>query len=130
MTEDEDDRPWEQPGAQRRDWESHRVGLLYALAGPCAMGLGPTAMLVWMEYVGPHVVLAGAGFFACSLGLALAVIAHWMTGRDLEKMRMNFMDPEGRHDTEFLKVVTTFCAPLYLVGGSFSVVLGIIKHML
>ncbi len=112
MTENEDDRPWEQPGAIRRDWERHRFGLLHALVVPCGMGLGPMSMLALGVCGGGPVELTGAVLFVGCLGLSLSGITYAMARRDLKKMRANLMDPKGRPGTKDAMVVATVCAVL------------------
>ena len=73
-------RPWEGPGAVRRDREPHRGGLLLALgrAGSLCALLTPVLIL--------------PGLVALSLGLTVWVLAR----QDLAKMRAGLMDPAGR----------------------------------
>src|SRR5690242_14092518 len=78
------ERPWERPGAVRRDCEPHRGRLILALGG-----------------------LAGfCGIFACilvltaPLAIAFGVTAWLMARRDLARMRQGLMNPAGRPYTE------------------------------
>jgi hypothetical protein len=79
----EDDRPWERPGAWRRDVEPHRGGLLRAL-GLTSLVLGTLA---------PALVLPA--LVALPLGVAVWVVAR----RDLGRMAAGAMDPAGRDQT-------------------------------
>jgi hypothetical protein len=80
---DADDRPWEQPGALRRDCEPHR-GPLLAILGAVSLTIG--------------------GLFACLpatsfLALPLAVVTYSLARRDLAQMRAGRMDPAGIRQT-------------------------------
>jgi hypothetical protein len=78
------ERPWERPGALRRDCEPHRARLIMALGGLA----GLCALLMCL--VGVTAPLA--------IGLGLAA---WLMGRrDLARMRKGLMDPVGRWYTE------------------------------
>ena len=78
----DDPRPWEEPGAVRRDVEPHR--------GPLLRGLGNLALLLCILTVCWCVGLVG-------VPLAAAV---WAVARhDLRAMAAGRMDPEGRRDT-------------------------------
>jgi hypothetical protein len=77
---DEDDRPWELPGAVRRDVEPHRGGLLW--------WLGVTSLL----FGGLAPVLVVTALIALPLGVTVWVLAR----RDLRKMAAGAMDPGGR----------------------------------
>jgi hypothetical protein len=79
-----DDRPWEQPGALRRDCEPHRGRLLLKL-GAAAYALGVVSAILFC--LAPLAVLLGAGAW----GLAV---------RDLTKMEAGVMDPGGRGQAE------------------------------
>ena len=78
------ERPWERPGAVRRDWEPHRGRLILTLGGLAEF----------------------CAAFACVLGVTapLAVgfgVSAWlMARRDLARMREGLIDPEGRQSTE------------------------------
>jgi hypothetical protein len=75
----EEGRPWERPGAVRRDCETHRGTWLLALAdadllvGALSLALG----------------------FLAPLGLDLGVTAWALASHDLGRMRAGLMDPAG-----------------------------------
>lgn len=79
-----EDRPWERPGAVRRDCEPHRGGWLLAL-GCASMMLGMAS-----------VALAFPGLVGLPLGLAVCLLAR----RDLREMAAGRMDPAGMGRTE------------------------------
>jgi hypothetical protein len=78
-----DDRPWDRPGAVRRDCEAHRGGLLLAL-GDASLLLGVLSLPL--------------GFLAL-MGLGLGTAAWALASRDLRRMRTRVMDPGGLADT-------------------------------
>jgi hypothetical protein len=87
---DPNDRPWEQPGAVRRDAEPHRgeflrqaAGLSLATAGTAAVGC----------FCLPAAV--AAGLFAVGLGIVVWVLAQ----RDLTEMDHGRKDSTGRRHT-------------------------------
>jgi hypothetical protein len=79
----EDDRPWEQPGAVRRDVEPHRGGLLLLLG---------TVSLV-CGFLTPGLVVPGV------VGLPLSVVVLVLGYRDLGRMGQGVLDPAGRAET-------------------------------
>jgi hypothetical protein len=84
---DTDDRPWEKPGAVRRDGAPHRGGLLLAL--------GVSSLLVG----GASVCFVGLVAFSVPAALAalgLGWPAWGMARRDLRAMGTNAIDPTGR----------------------------------
>jgi hypothetical protein len=82
-SQDEDDRPWEQPGAVRRDCASHRGGLLLILG----------MIGVWCGFVS---ICIG---FAAIPGLGIAVVAWALARHDLILMRTGRMDRDGMMKT-------------------------------
>jgi hypothetical protein len=89
----DDPRPWEQPGAVRRDREPHRGLWLRLAGGACCLG-APLSFGVagggLSSFIGLPGLLAGA------FGGAV-----WAAARlDLDKMRAGAMDPDGRLQTE------------------------------
>jgi hypothetical protein len=80
----DEDRPWERPGAVRRDCEPHRGPLLRVL-GAVALVCG---ILAWMLAV-PGVI-----------GLPFAAAVLIMSSRDLSRMRRGLLDPAGRAETD------------------------------
>jgi hypothetical protein len=77
------DRPWERPGAVRRDSETHRRRLLRAL--------GLTSLV--LSALGVALVIPA--LLALPLGLAVWAAAR----RDLRRMNAGAMDPGGRDAT-------------------------------
>jgi hypothetical protein len=74
-----DERPWERPGAVRRDCEPHRGPLLFWLGGGSLL-----CGIAWLWLVVPALI-----------GLPLGVVVLLLGGRDLKKMAAGVMDPEG-----------------------------------
>jgi hypothetical protein len=80
----EEPRPWEQPGAVRRDVAPHRGNWLLLL-GRTALAAGGLALC-----------LAVPALVALPLGAAV-----WILGqRDLARMRAGILDPTGRADVQ------------------------------
>jgi hypothetical protein len=96
-----DGRPWERPGAVRRDCEPHRARLILALGGIA-------------EFCG-----AFACFGAITAPLAItAGAAAWLLARhDLALMRQGLMDPAGRRYTEAGRAIGLSGAALGLGVG-------------
>ena len=82
--EPEEPRPWEQPGAVRRDVRPHRGDWLRALA---------TAALV----CGLLSLCTGVAALAA---VPLSVAAYELARRDLAQMRAGLLDPAGEGDAE------------------------------
>jgi hypothetical protein len=76
-------RPWEEPGAVRRDVASHRAELLRWLAN-VSLACSVAALLLGAPAV---------------VGVPLAVVTLVMADRDLEKMGGGQLDPRGRKET-------------------------------
>lgn len=74
-----DERPWEVPGTCRRDCESHRAGLLLALA----------RISDWCFVLGTILVLPAL------IGVALGLCVCWMARTDIRKMSLGLMDVAG-----------------------------------
>src|SRR5690348_2510613 len=91
------ERPWEGPGAVRRDCEPHRgplLGVLGGLALLCAL-LSPALLCL----VPPPLGLEG--FVPSWLaGVALGGVVFTLARRDLRRMAAGLMDPEGEAATE------------------------------
>jgi hypothetical protein len=81
---EEDERPWERPGAVRRDCEPDR--------GTTLLWLGRLSL--WLLVLG---VLLGAAVLVPVFPLAIAVLV--MASRDRAKMRAGTMDPAGERLT-------------------------------
>jgi hypothetical protein len=73
------ERPWDRPGAVRRDCEPHRGPLLFWLGGGSLLcGIASLWLVV-----------------PALIGLPLGVVVLLLGGRDLKKMAAGVMDPEG-----------------------------------
>jgi hypothetical protein len=81
----EDDRPWEQPGAVRRDIEPHR-GELIRVLGDASLLLGALSLCL--------------GFLA-PLGLGLGLAAWVLSSYDLRRMRARLLDTDGLAATAY-----------------------------
>jgi hypothetical protein len=77
-------RPWERPGAVRRDCEPHRGRLILTLGG-------------LPEFCAAFACLLGV---TAPLAVGFGVSAWLLARRDLARMREGRMDPEGRQSTE------------------------------
>jgi hypothetical protein len=77
------DRPWERPGAVRRDCQPHRGHLLGALAN-LSLALGVLAAVFGVPFL---------------VGLAVSVFTQVLAKRDLARMAAGAMDPRGREQT-------------------------------
>ena len=95
------DRPWERPGAVRRDCMPHRADQLWVVAvtslvlGLLACGLAAPA----------------------ALGVPLALLASTLARRDLKKMNEGVMDPSGYRLTREAEVYAVFGAFLNTAGA-------------
>jgi hypothetical protein len=108
----ETERPWEQPGAIRRDCSPHR--------GPLLLALGTVAGVC-----GAFAVCLPAVLVALPLGAA----ARRMAARDLEGMAAGRVDPEGRVPTErahYWAGVAVLCGPLGFVLGFVTLLLALL----
>jgi hypothetical protein len=79
-----DPRPWEEPGAVRRDCAPHRANLL-AVLGRLSLALGLLSALFGVPLL---------------VGLPVSLATVLLAGRDLERMAAGAMDPRGREATE------------------------------
>jgi hypothetical protein len=95
----EDERPWEQLGALRRDYEPHRGHLLLTCAVASAV-CSPFAFL-----------LVCPGLFT----LPATVVICWLAGRELAEVAAGRMDPGGAR----WLVVARFAAAM---GAGFTLV--------
>jgi hypothetical protein len=121
---DDDVRPWERPGALRRDMEPHRGPALRLLAR-AGLGLGAlSAALNGLAPLGlayarhdPATPAVGATALALAAGAwALAGGVWWASGRDLDLMGAGRMDPAGRAQTAGARLVAAADMALPLVG--------------
>jgi hypothetical protein len=79
IVDQEHDRPWESPGAVRRDCEPHRAGVLNPL-GVAACVLG---------------ILSGFALLTAPIAIVLGAIIHFLARRDLASIRAGLTDPNG-----------------------------------
>src|SRR5262249_11462455 len=98
-----DDRPWDQPGGVRRDWEPHRAGLFNVLT-PLAGILGTFSLFVWPLSV---------------VSFPLGVMLWVMSRNDLAAMKARQMDPAGIAQTN----IAFRTAPVAIVYGFLGLVL-------
>ncbi len=112
LQSDDDARPWEQPGAVRRDVEPHRGGLLRAL--------GVTSLLLG--------ALAPVLLLPALVALPLGVVVWMCARRDLREMAAGAMDPGGwdatRAGRDCGALGAAFCLLAIPVGLFVAVVLG------
>jgi hypothetical protein len=96
------ERPWEEPGALRRDYEPHRGRLFVALAWgnvfvlalfAGVLGLAVAAVPAARPLVGAVPLLVGV------LPFPLGVLTWALAARDLARIRAGFMDPAGSVQT-------------------------------
>jgi hypothetical protein len=105
-----DDRPWERPGAVRRDCEPHRAGLVLLLGNVgLAFGLAGCLLVCCNPFLTLVVILP------CSLvGLPCCLTAWVMAQKDLRLMTAVAMDRAGLRRTEKARSVSqmgvAFCA--------------------
>jgi hypothetical protein len=118
----DDRRPWEQPGAVRRDCEPHRGRLLLGLSLlPLGLYAGwHTLSCTRLGFVasGGSLPVGRAAVAAIDLTLTLGGAAagagvYAMTRRDLARMAAGQMDPYGKGQT----VLAQMCAWLGIVAG-------------
>jgi hypothetical protein len=96
-----DERPWERPGAVRRDCHAHRADLLLALASASLL-LG--ALSLCLGFLAPAAFACGAA--ACGLAY-----------HDLGRMRAGLMDPAGLAATRRARARALAGAALGLYGA-------------
>src|SRR5262245_51222887 len=93
-----DERPWDRPGAVRRDRQPHRGAFLQLLGGGGAV-LGLLAILCGVAApYSPFAPLLAGGWLVLSAGVSGWVL--WAGGRDLALMRRGAVDPAGKGATE------------------------------
>jgi hypothetical protein len=130
-----DDRPWEQPGAVRRDCEPHRGPALRLLgwagvtlmAGGLPLGCCGTVLLGPVPLPGG---LAGPALLFLLPALALTSGVAWAARRDLAGMREGLRDPAGRRETQAAKWLGDVGLVLGLLGGVLGSVVIIINESL
>ncbi|HEX5272602.1 MAG TPA: hypothetical protein VFW33_19025 [Gemmataceae bacterium] len=117
----DDDRPWEQPGAIRRDWEPHRAGLLNGLIIPPFLSVALSLFLPLVSCVPAGGVIVFVCFVISLFGVAGAA-AVWVAARhDLAKMDANLMDTQGRRGTRTAADIARVCLILHLLAWLLSV---------
>jgi hypothetical protein len=115
MTDDlreSDDRPWERPGARRRDCASHRADLLRALSVTALMCAALAACLAV-----PAVT-----------GLVLGAAVLLMGRRDQAMMGAGLMGPAGRSETRDAQAMAGVAAVLGL-GAAVTCVVAILTKV-
>jgi hypothetical protein len=120
-------RPWERPGAVRRDCEPHRGPALLLVArgglGLAALAAGINALeavLLTLIPGDPAIATAGAaGLALTAAAWAVAVGVWWACGRDLALMRTGRMDPAGRAQAVGARVraAAALAVPLVVPAG-------------
>jgi hypothetical protein len=119
---DADPRPWEEPGAVRRDYEPHRATWL--------LGLGLAAFFLgWLSFVAVAIPLlfgkSPAVFLAslpcAALGGSLGGAGLRVAGRDLAAIRTGQMDPEGRQTTAAGRLFAAAGLGLAVLGAALTV---------
>ena len=111
---DEPDRPWERPGAVRRDCEPHRAALIDSL-GIVALVFGMFGFLV----------------LPAILSLPLGICTWVMARRDLKEMRAGLMAPEGIRRTDegrIFAIIGIGLATSYLLGVGALYIIGETLH--
>lgn len=123
MTEGGDDRPWERPGAARRDCEPRpplRPTLMrFLVTAFSACAASSLYLLAWGATQGA--LAPWAGSVVAFLGLPLSA-ATWVIAKgDLEKMRVNLMDAKGHtaaaNAVRYARVGVVLCALLCVANG-------------
>jgi hypothetical protein len=87
---DDEERPWERPGAIRRDREPHRGLLLAVLGGVC---LAFAALAICVPFSG-------------LLAMPAALATHSLVRHDLTEMHVGRMDPAGQRQAHRAKART------------------------
>jgi Na+(H+)/acetate symporter ActP len=113
-------RPWEHPGAVRRDREPHRASLMNWLYVACMASSFMFPALVYEAFWPGIRKYAGAAIGGYSAICVLLGTATWIMAKtDLKKMRGNEMDLHGRVPTEHAVTSGVLCL---VVGFLFLVV--------
>ena len=113
LADGQDDRPWENPGAIRRDAEPHR-GLSLVCLGLGSQSCAVIAAAISFIGANNHTPIIEILFILpCALGLLSAMRILCLAGQDLSRMRANEVDPQGRSitllacDTACLSIILT-----------------------
>jgi hypothetical protein len=109
------DRPWELPGAVRRDCEPHRADLLlllgYVGAACCAAGLATAVFACGIPPFATGVLLT------CTVaGIPCGLTGWLLARRDLRLMRAGLMDPAGMSGTERALALSRLAVGLCAAG--------------
>jgi hypothetical protein len=126
---DDGQRPWERPGAVRRDCEPHRALLLglLARAGLPLMVVSAALNVCVLPAVALGGVFPAVPFLAAVLATAatwgLAGCLWWACHRDLALMRAGRMDPEGRRATARVRLDAVTLVAFPLGGLIFGLIL-------
>jgi hypothetical protein len=108
--EDNDSRPWERPGALRRDCEPHQ-GTLLRLLAVASVGVGMVAFVLLVlaaQYRSSRtrLLLLTPSCLCAILAPALAVAARLLARRDVRRMRAGVMDPAGEGSARTARFVS------------------------
>lgn len=109
---EEEFKPWEEAGLERRDSEPHRGTLLLL------MGIG--SILLPMPFCVPIL-----GLITNLLGLGVGIAAWIMSVRDVRKMDNHEMDRAGRGSTQGAQICGIIGTLLSLIGTIISAVITI-----
>ncbi len=116
-----DNRPWEQPGAVRRDWEPHRAGLLNGFIIPPFLSVAFSLLLPVFCYFPADWMVVFVSFVVSCLGVAGAAAVLAVARHDLAKMRANLMDTQGERGTKTAAKIAQVCLALHLAAWLVSV---------
>jgi hypothetical protein len=118
-----DPRPWERPGAVRRDCAPHRGRLLLAFGVGALFGATLSAVLSLVT-----LLLLGPALFAPAwlAGVAVGGTALALARRDLRRMDAGLMDPEGRPATADARSLALGALPLSVVALVLAVALRVL----
>ena len=100
-----DDRPWDLPGAARRDCAPHRGNVL-ALLGQLSLACGLLSCLLGVPAL---------------LGLPVSVVTIFLAKHDLYLMWEGTLDPRGRQQTELARRRREYGVVLNALGPFASV---------
>ena len=104
----EEERPWEEPGAVRRDCAPHR--------GPLLQTLGTVSVVCGF--------LSWCLFFPGLVGLPLGAGVSVLAWRDLKGMEAGLTDPTGRAQVEQARDLGVCGALLSIFGWAISLLFG------
>jgi hypothetical protein len=114
-------RPWEQPGAVRRDVKPHRGPGLLLLAGAGvalgALGFLPAAASTVSGSSAVVRALCGLALLTAPLAVALGVGVVWASIHDLARMGVGLVDPAGKRATAAAGALGALAVTLGLGSG-------------